>query len=314
MYATNESSRWNARVINNTSWHGRRVTFLVNVWLNHTPKSAVPLPKATAAVLKSGRLDLELSVDESFVAPTVVQVTADAAAAPEGRAGAGEGAEAGGASRSENGHEKETGEGRWEADWHANGGVRSAENFHLASCGSACTGSNHSTPVAALKSVPAATTDCVLGNEEAAQPEVGGYGNDVAEVGAERLAVETTIGSKNGVEQEFKDSCCDKVENTVVHMRWEFGEVGPEAEEQVYLRHEVVMPVPASLAPSDLNNCRVSDGESFCLIFPLPSGRPQVSRIGEDREGLSESEGSSSGQDEEGEEEEEEWEDEDEGW
>lgn len=63
-------------------------------------------------------------------------------------------------------------------------------------------------------------------------------------------------------------------------MRWEFGEVGDEAEDQVHLRHEVVVPVPASLAPpSEGAPEGAVEGSSFCLEFS-GTRSPRVGRVG----------------------------------
>ena len=128
-----------------------------------------------------------------------------------------------------------------------------------------------------------------------------------------------------------------------VEMRWEFGEVGGEAE--THLRHEVLVPVPGVLVPcaaaSDGSESRSGerlkeegsvvvagsgagvgvgdsaaggvDGGSFCVEYPSASSRPRVSRMGadDDEEEEEEEEGSSSEEeDEESEEDEEEEEEE----
>ncbi|CAN0429479.1 unnamed protein product, partial [Ectocarpus sp. 13 AM-2016] len=65
----------------NTTARRRRVTFLVNVWLNHTPRTAAPLPAPTAAELGPSNLVLRLSPAD-FVPPTPLLV--DETAAPTG--------------------------------------------------------------------------------------------------------------------------------------------------------------------------------------------------------------------------------------
>eukprot|EP00903_Cladosiphon_okamuranus_P005906 g5840.t1 len=52
---------------------GKRVTFLVNVWLNHTPRTASPLDEDTAAKLGRPRLAASLAPGD-FVPPKVLRV------------------------------------------------------------------------------------------------------------------------------------------------------------------------------------------------------------------------------------------------
>ncbi|CAM9153425.1 unnamed protein product [Hapterophycus canaliculatus] len=205
---------------------GRRVTFLVNVWLNHAPKTAAPLPGTTAAKLSRGTLAARLAPAD-FVLPSVLCVRKRGADTSTADAGV-----------------LETGQSR---------AVEVCEST-------------------ALKPVPMESEN------------------------AESVAAAVEVARDAGGEIA-----------PAIDMRWEFGEVGDEADK--HLRHEVLVPVPASLLPSlplsaaavppslsvgrgpeDLATaCGAAcdsihsgvigrGGGSFCVKF-LSSRRPRVSRI-----------------------------------
>ncbi|CAM9901735.1 unnamed protein product, partial [Discosporangium mesarthrocarpum] len=150
----------------------RRVSFLVNVWLNHKPSGVLPLPNATAEALSKARIPLDMNKggsssdsvgDAGLVALKIggPSVNQDKIGIPGGCSTP----DAGGAS------------------------------FESAVLGGACN--------------PLATGDKPLAT------------------GDESLS---TISAP---------VCCD-----VDYLRWEFGEVGEKAEEQVHELHEVVVPIP----------------------------------------------------------------------
>ncbi|CAN0329013.1 unnamed protein product [Ectocarpus sp. 8 AP-2014] len=242
----------------NTTARRRRVTFLVNVWLNHTPRTAAPLPAPTTAELGPSNLVLRLSPSD-FVPPTPLLVDETAAPTGSGDDGA------------------MPGQGRR----------------------------------------PVATKQRRFGP---AKPE------------PERQEASVATGSvaaREGGETAAAAAAA-------VDMKWEFGEVGDEAEK--HLRHEVLVPVPIALlhlpSPADSEGaaagCASKDerragsgdeervGRSFCVEYQ-GTRRPRVSRVDLGEEG-SEDSGSSGEESEEedeesgssGEESEEEEEDEDE--
>eukprot|EP00752_Nemacystus_decipiens_P007142 g6395.t1 len=144
-------------------------------------------------------------------------------------------------------------------------------------------------------------------------------------------------GGRRGSGAEPEEVCGAAAAATAaaVEMRWEFGEVGDEAE--THLRHEVLVPVPGVLLPGAASSVSGGapegrqreegqavvaapdarggadegvDGGSFCVEYPSTGLRPRVSRMGaEDEEG---EEGGGSREEEEEEEEEEEDEEEEE--
>ncbi|CAM9890127.1 unnamed protein product [Ectocarpus sp. 12 AP-2014] len=227
----------------NTTARRRRVTFLVNVWLNHTPRTAAPLPAPTAAELGPSNLVLRLSPAD-FVPPTPLLV--DETAAPTGPDDDG----------------AMPGQGR-------------------------------------------RTVATKLMRFGPAKPKPGRQEASVATGSVAAREGEETAAAAAGA----------------VDMKWEFGEVGDEAEK--HLRHEVLVPVPiaflqlpspacsegpaAGCASKDESAAGSGDeervGRSFCVAYE-GTRRPRVSRVDLGEEG---SEGSgSSGEESEEEEEEEE--------
>lgn len=244
-----------------SSASGRRVTFLVNVWLNHTPKTAAPLPGTTAAKLTPARLAARLAPAD-FVPPSVLCVREEGARVAPAVATiapvSGSGAIGNGDIGDKRGEQQGDATGTAEGGSPQTGGSRAAEG--------------------SVRPIPEPVPQKSRSTDALAASAVEAAGDVRGEVGP---AVDT---------------------------RWEFGEVGDEAEK--HLRHEVLVPVPAALLPSHplgatdgvtggRSGVVGGGGGSFCVEF-LSSRRPRVSRI--DTGGAAVEEESSSEESEEDEE------------
>lgn len=93
--------------------------------------------------------------------------------------------------------------------------------------------------------------------------------------------------SKGKSAQGFQNGVSDSA--GAVGMKWEFGEVGDEAEEQVHVRHEVFVPVPVGLTPAGGRGRGFEDqeavveavagnGRSYCVEY-VGGVKPRVSGI-----------------------------------
>lgn len=246
-----------------TSKSSRRVTFLVNVWLNHVPITASPLPDATSAALISEKLPgnlLSASAPAAvtaghFVPPRVIHVRLE------------------------------------EEEATTNGGVSNADGGGSAGTGGSppsagCCDGGHD------KHGGCCDSSDQKNNEFKALSQEGAAGGVTSPQSGDGVFAKRVTGTdteeKKGDEEGFHEA-------EVFDMRWAFGEVGDKAEEQVHLRHEVVLPVPAKLmmAPtSDTEMVGVVErkvvgagkvsqrqGDSFCVEYS-GSRKPRVSRIG----------------------------------
>ncbi|CAM9299037.1 unnamed protein product [Scytosiphon promiscuus] len=176
-----------------------RVTFLVNVWLNHAPKTAAPLPGTTAAKLDPLRLPARLSPAD-FVPPSVLCVRDEEAHAGSAAVAAAASVSGSGTIGDVDGIDDKRG-GDWDGTSMPAAGSGDKEEYF-----------------ATASSVSVATNGMTGGSRN-------------AENGA---AAAAEAGTDARGEMAL-----------AVDMRWEFGEVGDEAEK--HLRHEVVVPVPAAL-------------------------------------------------------------------
>lgn len=249
-----------------------RVTFLVNVWLNHKPKSVSPLPEKTAVALTSGRLELDVSND-TRVSPAIIKVLHETVGGVPGIEKVQEGTEVI--------PETEENDIRREA-------VDSDPPTSVGCTGTCRTEAPGNAGVEAIKG------------------SVSGSGEEMASC----VKIQDISGDAEGVNStSFR--CCNSAarrsakfreDREVLKMRWEFGELGAESGKQVHVRHDVVMPVPVCLTPAaaagarDADKVEVSEGESFCVVFPIGM-RPRVLRVGV-VDGLSESEESDSEEEE----------------
>lgn len=189
---------------------GKRVTFLVNVWLNHTPRSASPLPAEKASTLGfydkvfNELFSFSSTGVNSFVPPRIFRVCHTEAFSSEPGTG--------------DGLANDPGDGTIQED-----------------CGS----------------------------------KKGDDGESCSSKGK----------SVQGIQDGVSDA---------VGMKWEFGEVGDEAEEQVHVRHEVFIPVPVELTPAGAGRRGFEDqeavggnGGSFCVEY-VGGVKPRVGVCGID--------------------------------
>lgn len=261
-----------------------RVTFLVNVWLNHTPKSATPLPDETAAALTSGRLDIHVSTEndgdrKSFVAPTVIKVL----------------------HRDDKTGEVEPGGGKKGDDLEGGGAGQDGVKYPPHHCSGEVPKENSVETLKCCSNGSAAAT--ATANAAACCDGVGKQVASTGQTRQHRHQHQIEGNSKDNVAKSNSNSSVYpsgshlatstmvpiKEESEVVKMRWQFGEVGAESIKQVHVRHDVVVPVPLSLIPAAEVTAEggcvgLLDGESFCVVFPAAGTRPRVSRIGGDDE------------------------------
>lgn len=287
----------------------RRVTFLVNVWLNHAPKTASPLADEVASSLTCGQeLAAKLSADD-FDSPTVVRVRqAEGVGGSPPTPGMG-GAEGGGAGSRTRGAIIARGADNDVGDESEEGGKRTDHRGDDDEECNQCSSEEVCRRGCATCPAPP--------HRPAAPPAAGAAGAcsfaETTPAGSMSIATVSSCGGLSPAGARGGDSgvATEGGDDGAVDMRWEFGEVGDEAEEQVHLRHEVLVPVPAGLLfPSrggrgkggESSSAVVGEGGggggggSFCVEY-CGSRKPQVTRVGGRRDS---SDGESSGSEEEG--------------